>query len=58
MIAEWGPRGRRPRRARPVSDELTGNAIYDGTDDDGPALALLACLAAAFAVILVGLALL
>ena len=58
MIAEWGPWGHRPRVVRPVSDELTGNAIYDGIDDDGPALALLACLAAAFAVVLVGLVML
>lgn len=57
MIAEWGPRGRPARRVRRVrdADELTGNAIFDGTDEDGPAQLMLAILVALFIAGLIGL---
>jgi hypothetical protein len=61
MIEEWGPAGRRGRRAgQPVrgDDERTGNAIYDGTDDDGPAQLVLTVLAAVAVLIVIGLVLL
>lgn len=59
MIEEWGPRGRK-RAAQPVRDagHQTGNAIYDGTDDDGPAQLVLAVLAAVAVLIVFGLVLL
>lgn len=58
MLAEWGPRGRRPRRVRPVEDVVTGNAIYDGVDDDGPAMVVLLVLGVVFVVVAIGLVLL
>lgn len=54
MIEEWGPSGRRPRftRRRPGADERTGNAIFDGVDDDPVAYATLMTLAGAFCLVL------
>lgn len=60
MIEEWGPAGRRPRKVRrvPRPDETTGNAIFDGVDDDGPAMATLGALGVAFVALALRLVLL